>query len=52
VVINIFEQDHTGIGRQLATIEVEVNGFGPNWCQGQRCLLRLEHHIGLHRIKT
>jgi hypothetical protein len=27
--LDVFEQDHTGIRRQTATIEVEGNGFRP-----------------------
>ena len=33
LVIDIFEQDETGIGREAATIEVELNGFVPNRCK-------------------
>jgi hypothetical protein len=28
--IGVAEQDQTGIGRQAAPIEIEVDGFGPD----------------------
>jgi hypothetical protein len=33
LVIDLFEQDETGIGRYVAPIEVERNGFVPHRCQ-------------------
>jgi hypothetical protein len=33
LVINIFEQAETGIGRQAATIEVKLNRVVPNRCK-------------------
>jgi len=30
LVIDVLKQNHTGIGRQAATIEVKINCFGPS----------------------
>lgn len=50
--IAVVEQNQTGIGSQAATSAVEGNRFGPDRCQGQRCLVQLGCPIGLHGIKT
>ena len=36
LLIRVFEQDQTSIGRQATPIEVEINGFVPDRCQLQR----------------
>ena len=38
--IGVAEQDQTGIGRQAVPIEIEVDGFGPDWDQTQRRQLK------------
>jgi hypothetical protein len=48
--IGVAEQDQTGIGRQAAPIEIEVDGFGPGWDQTQRGQLKWGGHLGWHRI--
>jgi hypothetical protein len=45
LVIDVFAQAHTGIGRQAATIEVKSNRFGPNWRQMQGLRLKVGGHI-------
>jgi hypothetical protein len=50
LVIAIFEQDETGIGRQAATIEVEFHSFAPNRCKEQGWRLTLGRERRLHRI--
>src|SRR4029453_11198665 len=47
LLIGVFEQNQPSIGRQEASIEVEVNGFVPDWCQ-----VKGGCHLGLHRIDT
>jgi len=44
------EQDQTGIGRQAAAIEIEIDGFGPDRGQGQRGQLKWGGHLGWDRI--
>jgi hypothetical protein len=51
-VIDVFEQDDTGIGRQSPPIAVELPGFAPDWCQAQRCRLPWGRPSGWHRIET
>jgi len=51
-LIGVFAQDQTGIGRQAAPIEVEINGFGPDRCQVQRREVEWGRDSGLHRIDT
>ena len=50
LLIDIFEQDDTGIGGQAAPIAVECNGFAPNRGENQRCRVTLRRQISLHRI--
>ena len=47
LLIRVFAQDQTGIGRQTSPCEVEVNGFVP-----ARCQLQWGCAIGWHRIDT
>jgi len=52
LLIGVFEQDQTGIGRQAAPIEVELNGFGSDRCQVQRREVGWGRDSGLHQIDT
>ena len=47
LLIGVFEQHQPGIGRQAASIDVEVNGFVPDWCQ-----VKAGCHLRLYRIDT
>jgi hypothetical protein len=52
LLIGVFEQDQTGIGRQAAPIEVESHGFGSDRCQVQRHEVEWGRDSGLHQIDT
>jgi hypothetical protein len=52
LVIDVFKQDHTGIGRQAATIEVKINCFGPHWRHMQQGWLKWGCHISWHLSHT
>jgi hypothetical protein len=52
LVIDVFEQAHTGIRRQAAPIEVKLYRFGPDRRQRQWGRLQLGCHSRWHRINT
>src|SRR4029434_10813437 len=52
LVIDIFDQDLTGIRRHASTIEVKLHRFGPDRRQRQWYRLQLGCHNSWHRINT
>ena len=52
LLLDIFAQEETGIGRPSAPLAVERNGFAPNRGQAQRCRGTLSPQSSVRRIAT